>query len=184
MKALHLSFVLMAFLFCSLHTQAQDQEVLVDARKINSKSMPKSVQDSLRKNFPHMTLKQVLKMPLKTYKTNWNVSEDNVAALSSDDYSVYVLNITGKKGGNMEATYNQDGQLIEAKEILVNSRLPRSISTYIVQTYKGYLIDSDKIKRTIRPDKTEQRFEVAIHKGSDKKRLFFDNDGNFIKEKE
>jgi hypothetical protein len=184
MKALNLSFMLLAFLCCSLTSLAQDQDVLVDAQKINNNAIPKSVQDSLRKNFPNMTLKQVLKMPLKTYKANWNVSEDNIAELSSDDYSLYVLNISGKKGGNLEATYNQDGQLVEAKELLVNSRLPRSVSTYIVQNYKGYQIDSDKIKRTIRPDKTEQRIEVAVHKGSDKKRLFFDNSGNFIKEKE
>lgn len=184
MKALNLSFVLLAFILCSLHIQAQDQEVLVDATKINNNAIPKSVQDSLRKNFPNMTLKQVLKMPLKTYKANWNVSEDNVADLRDDDYNLYVLNITGKRGGNLEATYNQDGNLVEAKELLVNSRLPRTVSTYIVENYKGYLIDNDKIKRTIRPDKTEQRIEVGVHKGSDKKRLFFDNTGNFIKEKE
>ncbi|PSL44752.1 hypothetical protein CLV51_105124 [Chitinophaga niastensis] len=122
-------------------------------------------------------------MPLKTYKSNWAVSENDLSQVSQDDIDLYVLNITGKNGGNLQATYNDAGNLVEAKELLVNSRLPRKVSTYIVTNYKGYLIDSDKIKKTIRPDKTAQKIEVGIHKGSDKKRLFFDNDGNFINEK-
>jgi hypothetical protein len=183
MKALHLSLMLLILCCFTGVLQAQDEEVIVDATKVNNKAVPKSVQDSLKKNFPNMTLKQVLKMPLKTYKSNWEVTENNLSDVSSGDFDVYVLNISGKRGGNLEASYDESGRLIEAKELIINSRLPQNVSTYIVKNYKGYLIDSDKIKRTIRPDKTEQQIEVGVHKGSDKKRLFFDNGGNFIKEK-
>lgn len=183
MKALHLSFTLLLLLCFSGALSAQDDEVIVDAKKISNNEVPKSVRDSLRKNFPNMTLRQVMRMPLKTYKSNWEVTENNISEVSSGDFNVYVLKISGTRGGNLEASYDESGHLIEAKELIVNSRLPQNVSTYIVKNYKGYMIDSDKIKRTIRPDKTEQQIEVGVHKGSEKKRLFFDNSGNFIKEK-
>lgn len=170
MPCLLLSFAAMLFVH-----MAVAQEVLLDAKRIKSEELPPAVQDSLRKHFPQERLSQVLQLPLKVYKSDWEVLEKNTMpdGEKADYYSVDLINTHG----HVNAVYDKNGHLIQAKEHLKNAALPNNLTTYIAEVYPGYSIQSDAIRKVIRPDVFDAKYEVKITKGNEKKRLIFNSEG-------
>jgi hypothetical protein len=160
-------------------TSAAQQQTVFKAEKIKSDQLPPEVLDAYKKKFPQANLKDILKLPESTYKSDWQIDENDYPGHNEQYYTLYLTGDNVK----LEALYDSKGNLIRATENAKNIRLPQSISTYIVKNYKGYAITSDKVKRFIEPNSVNADWEVGVTKGSAKKRLLFDKSGNFIKEK-
>ncbi|SHM82323.1 Putative beta-lactamase-inhibitor-like, PepSY-like [Chitinophaga jiangningensis] len=175
-KGLTLVMLLVAV---ALGATAQDQETLLKAERIKSDQLPPEVVAAYKKKFPSANLKDIVKIPTKTYKKDWEIDELHKP---TGDEQYYTLYLSGT-GMNLEALYDKKGNLIRANEVAKNVALPRTITTYIVTNYKGYNITKDKVKRFIEPNKINADWEVTVAKGGDTKRLFFDKNGSFIKSK-
>ncbi|NIG54936.1 hypothetical protein [Chitinophaga sp. Cy-1792] len=156
-----------------------DQDVILEAKKIDKSQVPPEVMAAYRKQFPNANLKDIMKLPTSVYKKDWQIEEQNKPE-PDDEY--YTLNLTGTNM-KLEALYDKHGNLIRANEIAKDVALPKSIASYIVTNYKGYSIKKDKVKRFIQPTQTSATWEVTIAEGKGStRRLLFDKDGNFLKE--
>lgn len=179
MKQFHLTVCLLfAFMLATFSASAQ-QETVFKAEKIKSDQLPPEVLAAYKQKFPQANLKDILKLPESTYKSDWQIDENKYPGTNEQYYTLYLYG----KDMKVEALYDNKGNLIRATENAKNIKLPTTISTYILSHYKGYGITSDKVKRFIEPNTVNADWEVGITKGSTKKRLLFDKSGNFIKEK-
>lgn len=181
MKRLH-KVLLSCAVVLALHFSAGAQtteKTMFKAEHIGTSQLPPEVAAAYRAKYPSMNLKDIVKLPLNTYKKNWQVDDLNYPTGSEQFYKLY---LTGKDM-NLEALYDNKGNLVRANEVAKNVVLPTKISSYIVTNYKGYVIKKDQVKRLIEPTTTTASYEVTIGKGSVSKRVLFDKDGNFVKEK-
>ncbi|MFB6454039.1 hypothetical protein ACE38W_02115 [Chitinophaga sp. Hz27] len=151
-SGLFMLLLLMIGLAPTLRAQSvtDDQEVLLDAKRIKKSQLPPEVLAAYQKQFPKANLKDIMKLPTSVYKKNWEIEEQNKPEGGEEYYS---LNLTGTNM-NLEALYDRHGNLIRANEVAKDVALPKTISTYIVTHYKGYGITKDKVKRFIEPTKT------------------------------
>lgn len=181
MKRLH-KLLLSCAAVLALHFSAgaqTSQKTMFKAEHIGSSQLPPEVAAAFKAKYPSMNLKDIVKLPLNTYKKNWQVDD---LQYPTGNEQFYKLFLTGKDM-NLEALYDAKGNLVRANEVASNVVLPTKISTYIVTNYKGYEIKKDQVKRLIEPSVTTASYEVTISKGSTSKRVLFDKDGNFMKEK-
>jgi hypothetical protein len=81
--------------------------------------------------------------------------------------------------------YNKDGDLQKMKVLANDIALPESITKAATSgNYDGYDIKSDKYVKVVNAKSNREYVEVMVEKGSDKKKLYFDTQGNLIKEKQ
>ncbi|RBL91450.1 hypothetical protein [Chitinophaga flava] len=180
MKTVKVCFVLL--LLCALpglKTVAQDQETILRAERINKQDLPPEVVAAYMQKFPTANLTQIMKLPPAVFKREWLIEEQNTPS-PNDQY--YTLSMTGK-GVDIEAVYDAQGNLIRASERARDVTLPVKIDDYIGNHYEGFRILKDKVRRLITPTKIKAEWEVLIVKGNDIRRLFFNKDGDFLKER-
>ena len=92
--------------------------------------------------------------------------------------------LKGKKGGYVYGLYDKDGNLKKMKLLANDFALPSNIRTAATSgSYSGYEIESDKFVKVIDKKTDKQYVEVVVSKGRDKRKLYFDPNGKFIKEK-
>jgi hypothetical protein len=179
MKILHIAFALLAT--GALYTpQAKAQEeTLLKAERIKEDKLPPEVLAAYKKKFPSANLRDIVKLPTKVYKKDWEIDERQSPSGDEEFYKLYL------SGDNvqLEALYDRDGNLIRASEVAKNVALPTNTMQYIVKNYKGYLVKKDKVRRLIEPNSINAEWEVTVAKGKDSKRLLFGSDGEFKKEK-
>ncbi|ATL49074.1 hypothetical protein COR50_18915 [Chitinophaga caeni] len=173
---LQIAFIL---LFATDYTMAQDSKTMLKAERIKSDQLPPEVIDAYKKKYPNANLKQIVKIPLNVYKEDWQIDELEHPDGSEQFYKLYLT------GTNMhlEALYDAEGNLVRANEVAKNVKMPKKIGDYVYNNYKSYHVKSDKVKRLIEPNAINAEWEILVVKGKEKKRLLFDTDGNFVKEK-
>ncbi|MGX5819094.1 hypothetical protein ACWKWU_12905 [Chitinophaga lutea] len=168
---------------CSILTLAaraqQDEEVLLKATRISSSNLPPEVVAAYKAKFPNANLKDIVKLPTKVYKKDWEIDESSRPTGNEEYYSLYL----DGDDIRLEALYDAKGNLIRANEVAKNVALPHNAAEYIVKHYKGYMVSKDRVKRLIEPNSIQAEWEVTITKGKNTKRLLFDTNGDFKKEK-
>lgn len=175
---LQLTFCVLMFLAAGF-APVRAQETMLKAERIKSSDLPPEVLAAYKKRFPSANLKQIVKLPLQVYKNDWEIDELHQPDGSEE---FYTLSMTGDRV-DLEALYDRKGNLIRANEVARNVALPLEVNQYLVENYKGYTVKKDKVKRLIEPNKISAEWEVLIANKTDKKRVFFDTAGKFIKEK-
>lgn len=178
MKILPIAFALLAAGAFITPALAQD-ETLLKAERIKEDKLPPEVIDAYKKKYPSANLKDIVKLPTKVYKKDWEIEE---LQQPTGDEEYYQLFLSGDNI-QLEALYDRNGNLIRAHEVAKNVALPTKTMQYIVKNYKGYTVKKDKVKRLIEPNAIDAEWEVTIAKGKDSKRLLFGTDGEFKKVK-
>lgn len=172
-------WLMLMLLCCCIQVNAQDEKTMLKAERIKADQLPPEVLAAYKKKFQNANLKDIVKLPMQTYKADWQIDEVHQPTGNEEYYS---LTMHGD-GIDVEALYDKKGNLIRANEVATNIAMPTAVSSYIVTNYKGYAITKDKVKRLIEPNQIQAEWEVEVVKGSDKKRLLFDKEGKFKKEK-
>jgi len=121
-------------------------------------------------DYPHF-------MHISGLKRYSNVVYDESA--QSPELSSYHIK-SNNKNVDLRATYDKDGRLIRAKYVTKNTRLPKSISEYIVRDeYKDWTMVSNKvIVHDFDAQSTEYR--IKMKNGKQTQTLHFDRSGNRI----
>ena len=167
------------------NVQAQEKELFtIDAKPISSQAIPSDVMESIKQDFPGNEVIEYYLLSADKVNPEWAVvMEDNLKPTDQVDH--YTVMLKGKKGGYVYGLYNKDGDLQKMKVLANDFALPASISKAATSgNYDGYAIKSDKYVKTVDKKSNREYVEVMVEKGGDKKKLYFDTKGNFIKEKQ
>ncbi len=78
-----------------------------------------------------------------------------------------------------DATFLPDGELIEVEAAVNLDMIPKTLTDYILVTYKdATILEADRVM-----NKDGNFYEVEIEHDDQEKELVFDTEGNFMKEK-
>jgi predicted RND superfamily exporter protein len=171
--------------FVGFGLQAQEEKVFtIDAKAISAQEMPKEVMKSIQQDFPGNDVVKYYLLAADKVDPEWAVvMEDNLEPTDQVDH--YTVMLKGKKGGYIYGLYNKEGDLQKMKVLANDLALPPTISKAATSgNYEGYAIKSDKYVKMVDKKSNREYVEVVVGKDRDTKKLYFDTQGNFIKEKQ
>lgn len=164
---------------------AQNDIVITGTKKVNKKSTPQQVVDSVNKRFPDATAVQYFQAPASgVTKGGWTVTEeDNLPEGESVDY--YTVSF---KRGSMQyyGLYAQDGTLIQSKTEEKLDKLPEPIRNSLKnlsESHPGYKVTSKNYFKKTNYSKSKEYYEVTATNGKETKKLYYSADGTILKVK-
>lgn len=176
MKTIPFTLALLALAFGIATAQGIETES-VTIKKVKREEVPAAVITAFEQDFPDGKAIEYSLMPLKVYKSKWEVTpdpdNDDFNGQKPDFYDVYT------KGSNFvtHAIYNADGKLLKFSEKVTDAALPTNITQSIsTGPYKDWVIVGDKevIKAA---SKKPDYYRIKIEKGHSHKYLYFGMDG-------
>ena len=118
-----------------------------------------------------------LKNSPKFRERGWNITFNGNTAGRNERYEL--KSQTDRE--SLHASYNSSGDLVEADFRRKNTTLPRAVREYLVtEKYKDWTMTANEMRvRNFEPGQTT--FKVTLEKGKDQKNLYFNSDGERIK---
>lgn len=170
-------FFALTALFClSLFTlSAQNGDVVVFAKKLETKKIPSVLRTEIQKDFPSFTLDGVELLPSKLYEQRWVVQQSNPFPA---DMEYYQVELKGKDSHSI-AVYTPKGQLLHSREVLKNAKLPLEVAQSVANQYPGWMEWRDK--EIIKNGKKEiTDYVVFLKKGMKEERVVLNPQGKIL----
>ena len=157
--------------------------VITGSKKINKKSTPQQVIDSLKKRFPDATAIQYYQAPASgVTKGGWAVTEeDNLPPGEELDY--YTISFK-RSNAQYYGLYDKDGTLIQSKMEQKLDDLPEPIRNSLKnlsQSYPGYKVTSKNYYKKTNYSKSKEYYEVTASNGKETKKVYYAADGTILK---
>jgi hypothetical protein len=125
--------------------------VSVHAQDLKSSDVPGSVKSALLKKYP------------EAKKASWEKEKGN-----------YEANWGGKSGEDNSVQFTPAGEFIEIVKAVSVSELPKSVTAYVKQHYKGAKItEAGRV--------TDAKGKIFYEAEVNRKDIIFDENGNFVK---
>jgi FKBP-type peptidyl-prolyl cis-trans isomerase len=125
--------------------------VSVNAQDVKSGNVPASVKSALLKKYP-AAKNATWEKEKKNFEANWG----------------------GKSGEENSVQFTPSGKFIEIVKAILVSELPKPVSAYVKQHYKGEKIaEAGKV--------TDAEGKIFYEAEVDRKDIIFDENGNFVK---
>lgn len=177
-----LSAMLLAL--AGFNVQAQETELFtIDAKKVSSETIPTEILAAVKSDFPGNDVIDYYLLPAEKVSNEWDVTV-NDHLKSGEDVDHYTVMLKGKKGGYVYGLYNKEGDLESMKVLAKDFALPSAIQTAATSgEYSGYAIKSDKYVKVVNAKTDKEYVEVVVAKDGKNKKLYFDSNGKFVKEK-
>ncbi len=123
----------------------------VNAQDLKSSNVPGSVKSALLKKYP------------EAKKASWEKEKSN-----------YEANWGGKSGEDNSVQFTPSGKFIEIVKAISVSELPKPVTEYVKQHYKGTKItEAGKV--------TDAKGKISYEAEVNRKDVIFDENGNFVK---
>ncbi len=123
----------------------------VNAQDLKSSNVPGSVKSALLKKYP------------EAKKASWEKEKSN-----------YEANWGGKSGEDNSVQFTPSGKFIEIVKAISASELPKPVTEYVKQHYKGTKItEAGKV--------TDAKGKISYEAEVNRKDVIFDENGNFVK---
>lgn len=122
--------------------------------------------------------------PVKIFQQRTAIFTLENSKYYEDDYEYYFLSFYIPEG-KILASYDTEGNVLRTVEKLKNTEIPPTIAKAIVQKHPGWIV-SDFVYLVNHHDNGEikrKEYKLLLEKGSLRKRVRTDEDGNFIRQK-
>jgi hypothetical protein len=164
--------------------QAQNEIRIEGSKKITKQMTPSQVIDSLHARFPDAKAIAYYKVPADAAAKGWAISmDDNIEPESDIDY--YTIKFRNNDF-QYYGLYEPDGTLVMSKYEQEVIHVPETIKTSLMnlkQQYPGYKVKSKTYYKNTNYSKTKEYYEFVASNGKNKKKVYYDADGNLIKVK-
>ncbi len=167
-------------LMIGLAFQGMSQDVLFEA-KLKKEDVPQLVAAAITEEFPGFEVTEVSLVPIEYVDDDVIIHKNIRKDIKEGDYSTYVLKLEGK-GREIDATYDQDGNLKSSYEYLNDVPLPTMVARKIEKKYPGWAMSKDNFKlETYKGKIKTERYKVTLTKGHDSKKVYVDTKGDTLK---
>lgn len=173
----------MLLIFGPVFSQAKDVEEDVPVGKLVLKSnqVPPALQSAFKKSFKNETPLEWYSFPYVLKKYGWAFKNYQGSSMESAQPVLYAVEMKTTEGSTIDAVYNENGKLLREKEVLKGVELPTPVIKALDNTeYKNYKIVGDKLKIT-NVNNNMKYYSVAVEKNNKKHRLYFDQNGNQLR---
>ncbi|WP_338358995.1 hypothetical protein [Yeosuana marina] len=156
------------------NTLAQDQFF---ETKITKDKVPPVILKSLAEDFPGSVYQDFKAIPLKFFKNDVAINNDQDPNLDYNTYQIYVVGNNKK----ITATYDESGKLLGTDEIAHKEALPVDIDKSIAEAYPGWIVKNDVYKMThYRGRKPKEQYKIILEKGAKKMKIYIDGNGKVL----
>jgi len=163
------------FLLGLFTLNAQTEDEVVYAKKLETKKIPAILHAEIKKDFPTYSLEGVELLPIKLYEQRWVVLDKKPFP---DGTEFYEVDLKGKDF-HSSAVYSMKGQLMNSREVFKNAKLPAEVAQSIVSRYPGWMERRDK--EVIRNGKKEiTHYIVFLKKGMKEERVVLNPQGKIL----
>ncbi|HPG09716.1 MAG TPA: hypothetical protein P5275_20070 [Saprospiraceae bacterium] len=142
--------------------------------EIKKGDVPQEVLKAIEKDFPKMIANHFQSIPGEIVAGSFVLNGDESDA-NQQTYQIYL------KGDhfNASALYDNEGNLVSAREFYKNKALPESVAKAVGNLYPGWTLNSDFERITInKDDMTKPYYRILLKKGNEKMRLTIDESGH------
>ena len=185
MKSLLKTIIASFLIFSPVYSQYEENEVEVPVEKLILKKdqIPPAIVQEVNKSFQNYKALQWYSFPYLIKEYGWAYKGQADANLGNTSPDQYAVHITTSEGSKVDAIYTKDGKLVRSREVIVNSTLPKPIVKAIeTGPYKGWAIVGDRSIITVAKNNSVH-YAVKIEKNNVKHTLYFDKNGNQLKNK-
>ncbi|MBJ2175688.1 hypothetical protein JBL43_15655 [Aureibaculum sp. A20] len=167
--------VLTLFLMGSV-MQSYAQDVLFE-KKMKMESIPVTIIESIDNDFGDFEMIESYAIPIEIIEedvfVNRNIETD-------EDYETYQITLKGNKG-EIVATYNKDGELLNTVEEFKNIKPSPEVRNAMGKAFPDWFIKKDYYKLTHFSGKEQkERYKFIIEKGKQKKVVYMDEKGEIL----
>lgn len=156
--------------------QAQAQDMLFQ-EKIKEENIPDIVVTAIEKDFPDYTVTEYGAIPVE-YVADEVYFNPNIGSL--EDYDTFQITLKSNKG-ELTATYDREGNLLNTSEYLKNALLPRSVRNAVAKAYPGWEFVNDSYSMMgYKGGKERQRFRIVLENHGKKLRVYTDAKGKIL----
>jgi hypothetical protein len=183
MKKILFSIIASFIIFFPAFTQIEENEVEVPIEKLVLKkdNIPVSIIQAVNTSFQNGTALEWYSFPYVIKEYGWAFKNTGNATTGDASPDLYAVHIKTSKGSRVDAIYSKDGKLIRSKEVIVNATLPAPVVKAIeTGQYKNWTIVGDRSVITVARDNTVH-YSVKVEKDNMKHALYFDKNGNQLK---
>lgn len=173
----------MLLMFSPVFSQARDVEENVPVGKLVLKSnqIPPTLESAFQKSFKNETPLEWYSFPYILKKYGWAFKNNLGTTTGSSQPVLYAVEMKTDQGSTIDAVYDENGKLLREKEILKSVELPTPVIKALDNSeYKGCKIVGDKLKITNIKSSMEY-YSVAVEKNNKEHRLYFDQNGNRLR---
>jgi hypothetical protein len=183
MKKLFFPIIASFIIFFPAYTQIEENEVEVPIETLTLKkeNIPVSIVQAVNKSFQNGSALEWYSFPYLLKEYGWAFESKGNATIESALPDLYAVHIKTSKGSRVDAIYTKDGNILRSKEVIVNSMLPLPV-TKAIETgpYKGWIIVGDRsIIKVARNNLVH--YAVKVEHGNTRRTLYFDKNGNQLK---
>lgn len=170
MKKSALFLVLSLTMMTSLLAQNNTQLFTAEIKKGD---VPQEVLKAIEKDFPKMIASHFQSVPGEIIAGSFVLNGDEDEG-NQQTYQIYL------KGDhfNASALYDNEGNLVSAREYYKNKPLPETVAKAVGNLYPGWNVNSDFERITInKNDMTRPFYRIELKKGNQKMHLTIDESG-------
>jgi hypothetical protein len=173
-------FTVLAFIPTYLNAQETEQNVELNPIeiKVTLDKVPPSVKDAVLRDFGEGTPLVWATTSSKFNTYGWEQIKD----VKNQQLDAYSVHIKGKNGSSLVAIYTPSGKLIRSREVLIGMEPPSAITASLAKgEYKDWKMTNNNEMIKTYSGGTNEHYAIKIVNGKQKKTLYFDKDGNMLK---
>lgn len=158
----------------ALQSQAQD---MLFQEKIKAESIPDVVVTAIEKDFPDYTVMEYDAVPIEYVDDEVYFNPD---AKSLEDYDTYQISMKSNEG-ELTATYDREGNLLNTTEHLKDTLLPMSVRKAVAKAYPGWEFVKDSYNMMdYKGGKDRQRYRIVLENHGKKLRVYTNAKGKIL----
>ena len=158
----------------ALQSQAQD---MLFQEKIKAENIPDVVVSAIKKDFPDYSVIEYDAVPIE-YVSGDVYFNPNID--SWDDYDTYQV-VMKSNEGELRASYNREGNLLNTSEHLKDASLPMSVRKSVAKAYPGWEFKKDTYNMMdYHGGKERQRYRIVLENHGKKLRVYTNAKGKIL----
>jgi hypothetical protein len=183
MKKLFFPIIASFIIFFPAIAQIEEDEVEVPIERLilKKENVPVSIVQAVNKSFQNGVALEWYSFPYLLKEYGWAFKSEGDKTIGNASPDLYAVHIRTSEGSRVDAIYTKDGKLVRSKEVVINTLIPLPVMKAIEKgQYKDWRIVGDRSVIKV-AQHSIVHYAVKVEKDNNKRTLYFDKNGNQLK---